>query len=244
MAQHGSLPLPSEFAHSLYLEALAELGIVGLLLIGGAVLVAAVGAVRSAIQLQSGEIAAAAACGIAFFAAAAYDWVWQLAGMAIVGVGMLGFALGALPAQRASAWGRFGALRPALALLAVAAIIPQYVVLAAGSHIRNSHAAFNEGTGREHGRKLSRPRRSSPGRPARICSSVSSRRPRVTTPRPRAGGAKRSSIRDATGTCGPMRRSSRPRDGNVAAARRDLAEARRLNPHSTVLAKPKPAADE
>src|SRR4029079_13682466 len=74
--QHGSLPLPSEFAHSLYLEALGELGIVGLLLIAGAVLVAAVGAVRAALLLQSGEIAAAAACGIAFFAAAAYDWVW------------------------------------------------------------------------------------------------------------------------------------------------------------------------
>ena len=95
----------SEFAHSLYLEALGELGIVGLLLIGGGVLVAVAGAVRSARALQSGDVAAAAACGIAFFAAAAYDWVWQLAGIALVGVGMLGFALGALPSTRAAAAG-------------------------------------------------------------------------------------------------------------------------------------------
>jgi hypothetical protein len=143
--QHGSLPVPSEFAHSLYLEALGELGIVGLLLIGGAVVVAVVGAVRSALLLESGQVAGAAACGIAFFVAAAYDWVWQLAGIAVVGVGMLGFALGALPSTRASARGRSDVLRPVLALVAVAAIIPQYVVLAAGTHLRNSQAAFAAG---------------------------------------------------------------------------------------------------
>jgi O-antigen ligase len=141
--QHGSLKVFSEFAHSLYLEALGELGIVGLLLIAAAVLVAVAGAIRSALLLESVEIAGAAACGIAFFAAAAYDWVWQLAGMAIVGVGMLGFALGALPSTRAGAWGRSGVLRPALALLAVAAIIPQFVLLAADTHLRNSQAAVD-----------------------------------------------------------------------------------------------------
>ena len=145
--QHGSLKVVSGFAHSLYLEALGELGIVGVLLLSAAVLVAVAGAIRSALLLESGEVAGAAACGIAFFAAASYDWVWQLAGIAIVGIGMLGVALGALPSTHASsrgaAWGRPGVLRPAIALLAVAAMIPQFVVLASGSHLRNSQAAFN-----------------------------------------------------------------------------------------------------
>jgi O-Antigen ligase len=142
--EHGSLPgFFTQYAHSLYLEALGELGIIGFLLIVGFVLVSAVGAVRSALALGSSEIAAAAACGIAFFAAAAYDWVWQLTGVGIVGVGALGIALGALPAARVGAWGRSAVVRPAVAVVAVAAIIPQFVTLVAGTHLANSHAAFS-----------------------------------------------------------------------------------------------------
>jgi O-Antigen ligase len=143
--QHGTLgSFFTQYAHSLYLETLGELGILGLLLLGGAVVVGVVGAVRSALGLRSGEVAAAAACTIAFFAAAAYDWVWQLSGVAVVGVGLLGVALGARPSLRQGEWSsRFGVVRPLVALLAVAAIIPLVVVLAAGIHLRNSVAADN-----------------------------------------------------------------------------------------------------
>ena len=144
--QHRSLRAFTQYAHSLYLESLADLGIVGLLLILGAVVAAVVGAVRSALALPSGEVAAAAACGLAFFVAAAYDWVWQLSGIAVVGVGMLGFAIGALPSERAAPRDRFGVVRPALALVAVVAILPQVVLLAAGIHIHNSQDAVATGS--------------------------------------------------------------------------------------------------
>lgn len=238
--QHGSLALPSEFAHSLYLEALGELGIVGLLLIGGAVVVAAVGAVRSAFLLQSGEIAAAAACGIAFFGAAAYDWVWQLAGIAVVGVGMLGFALGALPAERPAAWGRFGVLRPALALLAVAAIIPQYVLLASGTHLRNSQNAYVAGDGSRArsealAAKAVEPWAASPYLQLGFVAEAEHHYPEAV----RWGRqAIQRSRRDWS--LWAAQAFFETKNGNVGTAKRDLAEARRLNPHSRVLARPKP----
>jgi len=138
--QHGSLPVPSEFAHSLYLETMAELGIVGLLLLLGWLLLAVAGAIRSALALSSPHVAAATATGIAFFVAAAYDWVWPLSGIALVGVGCLGIALGARQSDRVAASKRFGFARALLALLAVAAVVPQVVVLASGIHLRDSQA--------------------------------------------------------------------------------------------------------
>jgi hypothetical protein len=233
--QHGSLPVPSEFAHSLYLEALAELGIIGFLLIAGAVLVAVVGAIRSALALHSGEIAAAAACGIAFFAAAAYDWVWQLAGIAVVGVGMLGFAVGALPAERAGAWGRSGTLRPLIALLAVAAIIPQYVVLAAGSHLSNSHEAFNAGNGSRARSEALSAKAIEPwaASPYLQLGFVAEGEGHLTDAARWAHEAIRRSRRDWSLWASAANFEAEA--GNVRAARRDLAEARRLNPHSKLL---------
>ena len=235
--QHGSLPVFSEFTHSLYLEALGELGIIGLLLVGAAVLAAVAGAVRSALWIESGEIAAAAACGIAFFVAAAYDWVWQLGGIAVVGVGMLGFALGALPSTRPSGWDRFGVARPALALLAVAAIIPQVVVLAAGVHLRNSQSAFAAGdVDRARSQALAakaiEPWAASPYLQLGLISEAEHSYPSA------AGWLDKAIHRSRLDwTLWVTAARIEVERGKSGAARRDLAQARRLNPRSSIFQK-------
>lgn len=232
--QHDPIPVFSEFAHSLYLEALGELGIVGFLLIVGAVVLAVVGAIRSALSLASGEIAAAAACGTAFFVAAAYDWVWQLAGIAIVGVGMLGFALGAMSSTREIGWARFGALRPATAVVAVAAIVPQFVVLAAGIHLRNSHAAYNAGDGaRARSQALAakalEPWAASPYLQLGIISASEGNYDEAAHWLDKAiSRARNDWTLWATAAIFETKR------GAIARARRDLHEAQRLNPRSSL----------
>jgi hypothetical protein len=143
--QHGTLPVFTQFAHSMYLETLGELGLIGLLLLLGWLLLAVVGAIRAARIHSDAYVAALASVGIAFFVAASYDWVWQLSGIAVVGVGCLGVALGTLPPRPTLAPRRVGLLRPMLALLAVIAIVPQVVVLASGVHMNDSRAAAAAG---------------------------------------------------------------------------------------------------
>jgi len=205
-------------------------------LIASLLVLAAVGAIRSALILESAEIAAATACGIAFFAAAAYDWVWQLAGIAIVGVGMLGLALGAIPSLRTTGSGRRRVLRPVLALVAVAAIIPQYVVLASGSHLRNSQDAFAVGNGAKArsealSAKAIEPWAASPYLQLAIVSESQGDLP--TASRQIDEAIQRSKRDWSLWVRAAIIETQR---GNIHAARRDLAEVRRLDPHSAILA--------
>jgi O-Antigen ligase len=225
----------SEFAHSLYLEALGELGIVGLLLLAGAVLCAIAGAIKSAVVSRSGEIAAASAAGIAFFAAAAYDWVWQLAGIAVVGVGMLGVALGALPSTRAAPWERFGVFRPVLAIVAVAAIVPQLVVLAAGIHLGNSQAAVADGNGARAKSQALAAKAIEPwaASPYVQLGQIEQAEGNLAAARLWLGGA--ISRSPADWSLWYIAAQIDTQRGRIAAAKRELDQARQLNPHSEFL---------
>jgi len=122
-AREGDYPGFIRDAHSLYFEALAGLGIVGLILVV-APLVALLwlGGSLSLRASTSGRpwVAAATAACAAFAAAAAVDWVWELAVLPIVliciGAAILGHRRGQSRAKRADWRPRLG-----LALLAVAA---------------------------------------------------------------------------------------------------------------------------
>jgi O-antigen ligase len=141
-------------AHSLYMEALAELGIVGLLLIGGFVvailIVGALRAVRATNPALRTGLAAATAGAAAFAAAAAVDWTWELGVLATIFVGLAAIAL-AGEDQPAQAFGRRTPLwqgttgKLAIGALALAAIAAISAPLAAERDLTRSEAAVAGG---------------------------------------------------------------------------------------------------
>jgi O-antigen ligase len=96
-AQHGSLDWFVRNAHSLWLETLGELGLLGLLLVAGAFATGlAVGAtrVRDSSAAERATTAALLAVVLAFVVGAAIDWVWQLPVVPIVALLALGVLTG------------------------------------------------------------------------------------------------------------------------------------------------------
>jgi Flp pilus assembly protein TadD len=158
-AQHGD-PDAAIFvrdAHSLYLETLAELGPVGFLLICAFVAVTlAVGAVRAWRSTLGArpELAAAVAACFVFAAAAAVDWVWELAALPAAFMFLAAIAVGgAAPADdppsepdpdRDRGWSRWAppALTAALSLVALAAIV---IPLASASAVDQSRQEVADG---------------------------------------------------------------------------------------------------
>jgi hypothetical protein len=97
-AEHGSLPIFVRNAHSLYLETLAELGVVGLLLLAGFLLGGLGLALRMVIRTTPRfryQPAAPAAVVAGMAVAAGLDWIWQLPAIGVVAVACVALLAGA-----------------------------------------------------------------------------------------------------------------------------------------------------
>ena len=136
-------------AHSLYLETLAETGIVGLVLLAAFLLVVLGAAVRLCIRARyEARVRAAGLTGalIAFLVAAASDWIWQVpalpAAFLLLTAAVLAPAarIDGGPGRRVSLPVRLGAMA-----VAAAALIAIAVPLATVSTVRESQSAVVSG---------------------------------------------------------------------------------------------------
>jgi tetratricopeptide (TPR) repeat protein len=137
----GITPEHVRDAHSLYLEALAELGVLGLL----AFLLISVGAFAATISARLRAAApaerAASAAGIAaatvWLATANVDWIWEATANTVLAVLLVAAAVPTATTLRTST-----APRVVLVLLSLVAIAVQLPALASTSALRESQAAF------------------------------------------------------------------------------------------------------
>jgi hypothetical protein len=158
-AEHGSIPLFVTNAHSLYLETLGELGLIGLALIVAVVgLGSYVGVTRALRASGAVRVYAAALTGVFLgcATAAGFDWIWELTSVSLVGFTALALVTGPAtatpagvsavdadrPARRARR--RFG-LGVAAILIAWSLVCAQAIPLLAQREITRSQDAAARG---------------------------------------------------------------------------------------------------
>ncbi len=144
-AQHRDVSISVVNAHSLYLETLGELGIIGLLIILGVVGAPLAVGTAKALRARSDPdraalFAGAAAASAAFAVAAAIDWVWQLP--AIVAAFLLVSAAVLTGGVRRTAPRAGSAIAPRIVLVvaALASLVAVGIPLAGAQAIRASQA--------------------------------------------------------------------------------------------------------
>jgi O-Antigen ligase len=151
-AQHGSIKKFVRNAHSLYLETLGELGLVGFALLAGAFGAGFVAAARRLLRTAGDErttLAALAGALIAYMVGAGIDWMWELTVVSLVGVTCLALLAG--PATDSAASADRGAprrrLAPRAAVVAACAvaICLEGVLLLSQARLQESQKAAARG---------------------------------------------------------------------------------------------------
>jgi hypothetical protein len=148
-ARNADVPEIVRDTHSLYLQTLGELGIVGLALLAAflaLVLGGGCAILLAAAPLERSAMAAALAGCVAFCATATFDWMWQLpvlpVALLLLGAALLaGGGRSEPPAQRRLPL----ALQIPAAVIAIAAIVAIAIPLASTSLVRGSEAEAREG---------------------------------------------------------------------------------------------------
>jgi O-antigen ligase len=151
-AQHGQLAFFVRNAHSLYLETLGDLGVVGLVLLLAAFAAGVAAGARHLGRRDARErerLAALLAAFIAFAVGAAIDWIWQLPVIGIVAMCCLGALAGsggdAVPAP-VRARGRRAPLLAALGVLGACAVLAaQILPWLSVRELRSSYGAVRRG---------------------------------------------------------------------------------------------------
>jgi hypothetical protein len=164
-AENGTLPTFLRDAHSLYLETLAELGVVGFLLVVGFVGgVLAIGGsrIRRASEEKRALLAGGLAAAAAFAFAAGVDWIWELttlpAAFCLLAAAIAGPAVVRVPSRRSGdrrvrqrrriRQRRIDrARRPALIAAAIVALIVIALPYAGASHLAASEDAAESDLG-------------------------------------------------------------------------------------------------
>ncbi len=251
-AEHASFSYFVRNAHSLYLEVLGELGLIGFLLLGGAFACGGIFAVRNTLRRAGDErVVAASLVGVvaAFYVGAGIDWIWQLTALSAIGLVCLGLLIGPaisaveLHRVRGEARARRGRL-PGFAVGAAAlglgwfALCAQAIPWLTDLQIKESTAAVerNDGTSAlKHAldAKNLQPWAASPYLQAAL---VQEQRLDLPDARKWIGEAiERNSI---DWRLWLVAARIETKAGDIAAARRSLLRAEALNPRSPLFAKP------
>jgi O-antigen ligase len=248
-AEHGSFAYFVRDAHSLYLETLGELGLLGFAVLAGALGVGVVAGVRRLRASEGDErvlVAALAASYVGYLTAAGIDWVWELTAVSVVGMVLLGLLTGPAtapagkPEPAADKHARRGRRRFATGVVALLAAwlvifaqaVPYLVhvkIAASQSAVRAGNAAAALGHA-EDARRLE-PWAASPYLQLALVREAIGDLP-----------AAEASIREATDR-DPLdwrlwlvRARIETTSGDIAEARRSLARAAALNPRSPLFA--------